>query len=95
MKFIFENKKLFLDNISNMCSLALCFFLILFYSINLICVSISIISIIVYLNKLINLINKFIKHIKVNIPSFYIKYLDFQVLFLNIINDILFIYSYI
>ena len=37
MKFIFENKKnLFLNNISNRCSLDI--FLLLFYSTNLMCV---------------------------------------------------------
>jgi hypothetical protein len=48
MNFIFENKKkIFSDNISNMCSLDV--FSLLFYLINLI--YISIIIIIIYLNK--------------------------------------------
>ena len=53
-----------------MCSLAWCFFLILFFSINLICVSISII---VCLNKK-NYFNKQIsKHNQLNVLSFEIK----------------------
>jgi hypothetical protein len=58
MNFIFKNKKkLFSDNISNMCSFDV--FSLLFYLINLISIFISII---VYLNKNIILINKFKKH---------------------------------
>ena len=66
-------KKLLSYIISNMCSHAWCFFFLLFYSINLICVSISII---ICLNKEIILINKFSKHNRVNVSSFEIKYLD-------------------
>ena len=68
----------------------------LFYSINVIY---ALISIIVFLNKKIILINKFSKHNRINILSFENKYLhlylslDFQVLFLSIVND-LFIYLF-
>jgi hypothetical protein len=48
-------------------------FSLLFYSINLICISIFII---ICLNKKIILINKFSKHNRVNVPSSEIKYLD-------------------
>jgi hypothetical protein len=71
------------------------FFPILFYLINLICVSISIIF---CLNKKDILIKTFSKHYRVYVSSFEIKYfdvylsLDFQVLFLDIVNDFLFIY---
>jgi hypothetical protein len=51
------------------------FFSLLFYSINLICVSISII---ICLNKKIILINKYSKHNQVNISSFKIKYYDLK-----------------
>jgi len=71
------------------------FFSILFYLINLICVSISIIF---CLNKKDILIKTFSKHYRVCVSSFEIKYfdvylsLDFQVLFLDIVNEFLFIY---
>jgi hypothetical protein len=71
------------------------FFPILFYLINLICVSISIIF---CLNKKDILIKTFSKHYRVYVSSFEIKYfdvylsLDFQVLFLDIVNEFLFIY---
>jgi hypothetical protein len=74
------------------------FFSILFYLINLICVSISIIF---CLNKKDILIKTFSKHYRVYVSSFEIKYfdvylsLDFQVLFLDIVNDFLFIYWHI
>jgi hypothetical protein len=69
--FLKIKENLFSNNISNMCSLAYYFFsFILFYSINLMCVSIFII---IWLNKKIN---KFSKHNRVNITSCEIKYLD-------------------
>jgi len=74
MKFIFKNNNfLFLDNNSNIRSLACCFFssLILFNQFNL-----CLYSIIVCLNKKIILINKFSKHNWINIPLFEIKYID-------------------
>jgi hypothetical protein len=77
--------------------LCIMFFPLLFYLINLICLSISII---VCLNKKIILINKFSKHNKVNISFsrlnilIYTCLLNFQILFLVIINDFLFIYLF-
>jgi len=73
------------------------FFPLLFYLINLICLSISII---VCLNKKNILIKKFSKHNKVNISFsrlnilIYTCLLNFQILFLVIINDFLFIYLF-
>jgi hypothetical protein len=63
---------LFSNNISNMSSLTYYFFL-LFYLINLICVSIFII---VWLNKKIILIKKFNKYNRVNVKSYEIKYFN-------------------
>ena len=77
--------------------LCIMFFPLLFYLINLICLSISII---VCLNKKIILINKFSKHNKVNISFLrlniliYTCLLNFQILFLVIINEFLFIYLF-
>jgi len=70
-------------------------FFFLFYLINIIYVCISII---IFLNKKFILIDKLNKYNWVNIMYFKIKYLDptylliFQVLFLDIVNDYLFIY---
>jgi hypothetical protein len=77
--------------------LCIMFFPLLFYLINLICLSISIN---VCLNKKIILINKFSKHNMVNILFsrlnilIYTCLLNFQILFLVIINDFLFIYLF-
>jgi len=71
MNFIFEKK--YFQIIFLIYAALYDFFPLLFYSINLICVSISII---ICLNKKIILINKFNKHNRINIPSFKIKYLD-------------------
>jgi len=94
MNFIFENRKFFfLDNISNMCSLAWCSFAFYFIQSTwfacLFLLSFALIKNI--------LIKNFSKHNQVNIPSFknilmHICLLIFQVLFLVIINNFLFIY---
>jgi hypothetical protein len=62
-------------------------FSLLFYSINLICISISII---ICLNKKIILINKFSIHNQVNVLACKIKYLDLHSSF----NFSIFIFSY-
>jgi hypothetical protein len=59
--------------IYNMFSIALYFFSLLFYSVNLTCMSIFII---VQLNKKIILIKKFRKYDRVNILFYEVKYLD-------------------
>jgi len=72
-EFYFWKQKKYVQIIFLICAVLHDFFLFLFYSINLICVSIFII---ICLNKKIILTNKFSKYNRVNISSFKIKYLN-------------------
>ena len=74
MNYIFKNKKNYFQIIFLICvALHDVFFPVLFYLINLICVSISIIF---CLNKKDILIKTFSKHYRVYVSSFEIKYFD-------------------